>query len=731
MVALAQAPSGLTATKATNKEVDLSWTSTATSFTVQRAVLGGSFSAIATVSTAKYTDTTIDPYTAYQYQVTAGNSSPSNQVTVGPPPPGFNDVAATPLVAGSAASGYGMDLSMALDGNGDPAFAFLFVDPNQDTDLTDTQLLFRSWNRAKYTWNPIVTVGIVGDVSSSSYNSTSLAFDPTINTWALVSDFATDTDGGIRVYLSTDGGATWTDKQNYTGSTFYGPSVALMNGNIYLAAIEDTESLQFYSGPVNAGGSAWVKKTPSQPANTDIALFGTGVSLAVDSSGSPAVAYWVADTRSDESYNDILLFWRPLAGPNPVVVTDTENNQSGVAVKLVFSGVNPRIAFFAQRNDADFGVGDHVSVSNDGGNTWLPPVVIPPDGHSSTDYPFDLALDSQGNAAFAFGQNSGSGDAMCGNPKVSRSSDFSHWNTCAAADVSITGGFDVYPSAVQAGFGGNNKLYLMWSETSDNGSGVGLLLYREPPTGALTAPVIQAPPSGQPEVGDGASFRPSIVSGSWVTVFGANFADAPGNWSNLDFTNGLPTTLQGMQVKFNGQLAATYYANSTQVNVQAPAGLSGSVTVQVFKDGAPSNAVTANAVAHAPALFSYSVDNKTFYPAAVYPSGTIVGDPAVAGNSVAKARPNDIIELFSTGLAASPAGQVIQSPIGFPDPVTATLTLGTTTVPCSVLGTFLVAAGEYQTNIQLPSTIAPGNYSLVLSTDGASTQPGVMVPVTN
>src|SRR4051812_34840436 len=89
-----QAPSGLTVKAATNKKVDLGWSGTAPSYTVQRRVLGGSYGNIATVNNATtYSDTTIDAYTSYQYQIVAGASTASNQVTVGPPPSGFSTVA--------------------------------------------------------------------------------------------------------------------------------------------------------------------------------------------------------------------------------------------------------------------------------------------------------------------------------------------------------------------------------------------------------------------------------------------------------------------------------------------------------------------------------------------------------------------------------------------------------------------------------------------------------------
>src|SRR5579871_2772556 len=89
---LAQAPSGLAVKAATNKRVDLSWTGTASSYTVQRRALGGSFANIATaVTTASYSDTTIDAFTTYQYQVLAtGGTAASNDVTAGPPPAGFS-----------------------------------------------------------------------------------------------------------------------------------------------------------------------------------------------------------------------------------------------------------------------------------------------------------------------------------------------------------------------------------------------------------------------------------------------------------------------------------------------------------------------------------------------------------------------------------------------------------------------------------------------------------------
>jgi hypothetical protein len=61
----AQAPAGLTVKSGTSKQVVLTWTGTASSYTVQRAPLGGSYTSLVTANAATYTDTTIDPYTTY------------------------------------------------------------------------------------------------------------------------------------------------------------------------------------------------------------------------------------------------------------------------------------------------------------------------------------------------------------------------------------------------------------------------------------------------------------------------------------------------------------------------------------------------------------------------------------------------------------------------------------------------------------------------------------------
>jgi uncharacterized protein (TIGR03437 family) len=716
------AQTSLTVKTATSKRVDLAWTGTASSYTVQRAVLGSSFATIGTATTTSYSDTTIDPYTTYRYQVVAGSTS--NPVTAGPPPAGFSVAAAAP---GSAASGivanYGYDLSMALDGNGDPAFAFIFFDPNQDTDASDSQLLFRSWNRAQYKWNDVVKVAVVGDAATTFSQTVSLAFDSSTGMWALASE--KNQSESIVLYTSPDGVA-WTLKQNFNSgqSSTAGPSLALKNGNIYFAYVIGNQGLRYVTGVLSAAPSSWQAKFAPKPAGSDPAQYDVWPSLALDSAGVPAIAYWAADTT--QGYNEILFFWRPSGTANPVKVTDTQNNQDDYFVKLLFFGTQPRIFFHAQRNDADFGVGDHFVRSDDGGATWKTPVVIPPDGTSSTDFPFDGAVDSKGDVTLAFGSNSGSGDSVCGNPKLSRSANLVNFTTCAAADVSITGNFDVFPGSIALAYGGNDKLYLMWWQQGDTSTGTGLLLWREPPAGTGSAPVINTDGTGVMNGATNLTGSP-IVAGSWVTIKGANFSDAATNWNNLDFTSGLPTTINGVQVLLNGKAAATYYIQADQINVQAPSTVptSGTVSVQVVRNNVASNTVTSPAAATAPGLFPYTIDGKTFYPAAVFLDGVLVGDPAVIA-STRKAKAGDVVLLFATGMGVSAAG-VLVNPTGFSPQVKVLID----SVAATVSSTFLVAPGEWQINIVIPSGLSDGNHQIVVQTGGVSSQSGVVIPITH
>jgi uncharacterized protein (TIGR03437 family) len=172
----------------------------------------------------------------------------------------------------------------------------------------------------------------------------------------------------------------------------------------------------------------------------------------------------------------------------------------------------------------------------------------------------------------------------------------------------------------------------------------------------------------------------------------------------------------------SGVSSAVYFISPEQVSFQVPNSVTGNVTVQLIRNGVSSNIVTANVVTTAPGLFAYNAASK-LYPAAVFANSTIVvGDPAVSGSIVSKARPGSRVALYATGLAPSPSG-IVPSGTNFGG-VTATIGGSPTTVEFAGL----VAVGQFQINIVVPS-LPPGEYPLVLRYNGQESQPGVSFPI--
>jgi uncharacterized protein (TIGR03437 family) len=218
-----------------------------------------------------------------------------------------------------------------------------------------------------------------------------------------------------------------------------------------------------------------------------------------------------------------------------------------------------------------------------------------------------------------------------------------------------------------------------------------------------------------------------LVPGSWAQVKGANLSTTTRIWAASDFTglgNNLPTNLSGVQVNVNNQAAAVYYISPTQISFQVPAGITGTASVQVIANGQTSNSVTAAAATSSPGIFPVILGG-TNYAAAVFNSdGKIAADPSNG----------DAVQLYATGLAASPAGTLVSTT--FLSGVT--VTIGTITVPASAAA--LVAVGEFQINFTVPQSFASlpaGLYPISISINGVpspaninSSPPGpVVIPI--
>ncbi len=281
---------------------------------------------------------------------------------------------------------------------------------------------------------------------------------------------------------------------------------------------------------------------------------------------------------------------------------------------------------------------------------------------------------------------------------------------------SISSNFPVTGSAAQHSYGG--------SKTFTGIAGDAVLVKITDLPAVPAGPAILTDGNG---VINGATFAPGdIVSGSWVSIKGSGFTDKTVDWSSFDFSSGqLPKILEGVQVLFNGQPGAMWYliaGNPQQINVQAPANLDGPVDVKVVKDGVESNTVRSMAVQSAPGIFAYSPDNTTtLFPAAVFPDGIVVGDPAKTAGT-RKVRAGDHVSLYVNSLAPSPAGVVSVS--GATDPVT--VKVGTMSVQADFSG--LYGPGTFQVNFTVPALGVAGNYPIFVGIGAAMSQNGIVLP---
>jgi len=228
----------------------------------------------------------------------------------------------------------------------------------------------------------------------------------------------------------------------------------------------------------------------------------------------------------------------------------------------------------------------------------------------------------------------------------------------------------------------------------------------------------------------GASFQPGIVPGSWLTIKGNNLSPvASDTWEKAIVGGKLPTSLDGVSVNVGSQKAFVYFVSPTQINVQAPDVGSGPVPVTVTTAGGTSVSVTANVVAQAPAFFLWPGNQAV---ATRQDASLAVKNGTFAGATTVAAKPGDVLILWGTGFGPTtpPVAAGIQVPgdkIYNANPVT--VKIGT--ADAQVFGAALSPgfAGLYQIAIQVPASMADGDYTLKATVSGTTSPDGVILSV--
>jgi uncharacterized protein (TIGR03437 family) len=214
----------------------------------------------------------------------------------------------------------------------------------------------------------------------------------------------------------------------------------------------------------------------------------------------------------------------------------------------------------------------------------------------------------------------------------------------------------------------------------------------------------QTPVIGKVISAGGFGAMPNFASGSWVEIYGSNFATDTWQWQGMDFNGAAaPTTLAGINVMINGNPAYMYFVSPGQVDVQAPGDpKTGAVDVQLSSCTPTSAAFKAQKNDTAPGFLAPPgfLQNGKQYLVAQFQDGTYVGDPNVIPGTTRPAKPGELLTIYG---------------IGFGDVTTASggsIAPGVVVAETnSLVNTFQFSFGSTVANVQYAG-LAPGNIGL-------------------
>ena len=212
----------------------------------------------------------------------------------------------------------------------------------------------------------------------------------------------------------------------------------------------------------------------------------------------------------------------------------------------------------------------------------------------------------------------------------------------------------------------------------------------------------------------------TIAPNTWVQVKGVNLAPAGDTriWGGSDFVNSqLPTQLDGVSVTVNGKAAFIYYISPTQVNILTPPdAISGTIAVQLTNGGVTSNVVTNQAQALSLALFTFDATHVT----ATHADGSLIGPAALYPGLSTPAKPGETIVVYANGFGPTTV-PIVGGGLTQSGTLTGTLIVAIGGFPANVPFAGLVAPGEFQFNIVVPSSAPDGDLGISASYDGAFT----------
>jgi len=247
----------------------------------------------------------------------------------------------------------------------------------------------------------------------------------------------------------------------------------------------------------------------------------------------------------------------------------------------------------------------------------------------------------------------------------------------------------------------------------------------------VTFPASAAPPAiTSGGVVNGASFSATLAANSWATILGSSLAPGTNTWTNSIVNGRLPSTLDGVTVTIGGKPAYLYFISPTQLNLIVPDVPPGPAELMVTTPAGASSVINVTISEFAPAFFQWPGNQ----PVATRQDFSFAAKPGTfSGAATTPARPGDVIILWGTGFGAT----VPAAPTGVQVPSDRTYSAATAPVialngaPITVFGAALAPgfAGLYQIAVQVPPSIADGDWPILATVGGVASASGVVLTV--
>jgi uncharacterized protein (TIGR03437 family) len=232
---------------------------------------------------------------------------------------------------------------------------------------------------------------------------------------------------------------------------------------------------------------------------------------------------------------------------------------------------------------------------------------------------------------------------------------------------------------------------------------------------------------------------PTFGSSSWIEIYGTNLGVGPQGWSSANFTGiNAPTTLVGTSVTIGGQSAFVDYVNSTQVNVQVPAGINTGAQNLVVTTAAGSSApFPVTVVADNPGLLapsSFDIGGTQYVVAQSLTGEFVLPSGAISGVASQPAKPGQTIVIYGIGFGSVtptiPPGQLAQGDSTLALPFT--ISIGGKNATVSYDGLSPDEVGVYQFDVVVPDVAAGDKVPVTFTLGGVNgTQQNLFIAIGN